>query len=139
MGNLVNTFIGGLLVYYIQVKNKLSGSGNNDHTDSLLSTEEKKENSDIIVDVKKGSTGASVTRNEYQLLKSGEEYEFLKDKQDNQLIDEISKEIKNVNIEFDSHDDSHNNKERKGKDHDEHGLDNLDDLKMQILSEHEDN
>jgi hypothetical protein len=127
MGNLVNTFIGGLLIYYIKVKNKLTGSSADEHTDSLLH-EEKKED-DSILNLKKDDT----MRNEYQLLKSNEDCEFLKEKQDNQLIEEMSKEIKNVNIEFDQQEIEDDKKQIETNE------DNLDELKMQILSEHEDN
>jgi hypothetical protein len=81
-------------------------------TDKRDCQEEKKEDTSIIV------------RNEYKFIKNQEEYEYLQ--QDSQ-IEEISNAIKDVNIEFD------NDETKKKVD------DNLDDLKMQILSEQEDN
>jgi hypothetical protein len=152
MGNLVSTFMGGILLYYMKVKSKLTGAGGEDnvqenaHSDSLLSTEEKKENNnDSAIHVNSGSNNhTSTQRNEYQLLKSNEEYEYLKDNKQENLIEEISKEIKSVNIEFG--DEEHNempleNNEKNKNDgtHHDEIEDNIDDLKMQILSEHEDN
>jgi hypothetical protein len=136
MGNIVNSLVNEVYVYYTKVKNKLIGSAENQHMDSLLSNEEKKENTDSVIIVKKENkdkSSNSIIRNEYQLLKSGEEYECLRGKQDNQLIEEMSKEIKNVNIVFE------NNDEGESENKKEINEENLDDLKMQILSEHEDN
>jgi hypothetical protein len=134
MGNIVNVLVGGVIIYYTKVKNKLMGTTENQHTDSLLPNEEKKENTNSIILVKKEKENNPISRNEYQLLKNNEDYEFLKEsKQENQLIEEMSKEIKNVNIDFENSDDYANqNKKEKNED-------GLDDLRMQILSEHEDN
>jgi hypothetical protein len=127
MGNAFSTFLGGLLVYYMKAKNKLIGPNQSDQTDSLLPEEEKKEDIDTHIDIRK----ENIARNEYQLLKNNEEYEYLKDsKQENHFIEEISQEIKNVNIEFDpSEEEKESNKLEES----------MDDLKMQILSEQEDN
>jgi hypothetical protein len=137
MGNIVSSFVGVVLVYYMKVKNKLVGSTECQQAGTPFAEEEKKENTDSVIVVKKDND-IVITRNEYQLIKSHEEYEYLKENKEDNLIEEISKEIKNVNIEFDNNEEgieNIENEETKGKQGDE----NLDDLKMQILSEHEDN
>jgi hypothetical protein len=133
MGNIVSAIYSMFIIYYLKARNRLLGKGYDDHH----IPEEKKEDTlginssghivdDTVIAVKKDNN----SRNEYQLLKTHEEYEYLNDEKSESQIEEISKEIKNVNIEFE------NGQEKEGVD--QEGLDNLDDLKKEILSEHED-
>jgi hypothetical protein len=121
MGNLCNTLTNSIISGYSCVKGKIWGSKFDNNADSPSPAQKE---TDTVINIKKCEDKVAITRNEYQLIKN-EEYEYAKD---NLLIEELSKEIKSVNIEFDETCD----KELKLED------DNIDDLKHQILSEDED-
>jgi hypothetical protein len=115
MGNLLSAFIGSVMMVYLKLTSKFSRKG-----ESLLPIENsrKDEKNNVKEDKNRGT-------NEYQLIKNNDDFEIKSENTD--AIDEINKEIKNVNIEFD---DSHIDV----KDED---TSQLDELRKQILDDND--
>lgn len=131
MGNIISSIVGNVYVYYSKIKDKFYGA--EDNREGLLTSEDRldnqKANDDILV-IKKESSKKN-KNNEYQLIKNSDDFEIKSE--NTEAIEEISKEIKNVKIDFET---DYNKFE--GKDDNIHNidnLDNLDDLKMQILND----
>ena len=128
MGNIFSTIVGNVYNYYSKIKDKIYGAEEN--REGLLSSDDKLENennnNDVII-IKK-DTSKKNKNNEYQLIKNSDEFEIKSE--NTEIIEEISKEIKNIKIDFDN---DYNKFGSRNENVD--NLDNLDDLKMQILND----
>ena len=87
MGNLISALIGSVMMLYLKITSKFSRKG-----EALLNSDNNAKDQKNDSKEKKQSTH----NNEYQLIKNTDDFEIKSD--NTEAIEEISKEIKNVNI-----------------------------------------
>jgi hypothetical protein len=131
MGNIISSIVGNVYIYYSKIKDKFYGA--EDNREGLLTSEDRLENEKVNNDVLviKKENHKKNKNNEYQLIKNSDDFEIKSD--NTEAIEEISKEIKNIKIDFDTDYNKFEAKEENTQNID--NLDNLDDLKMQILND----